>query len=1365
MNILSKIQQIDSPTLVLENKNFNNYGALTNYSSFRYKENLNSPNEVSFILHKLLDPKKNLLWDKVKDLKVLYIPELQEKFEITVSDDISNTVTKSVTGLSLAESELSQILLRNIEINTDIDFENSLYDVNFPTVFCRDINDIDEYNDIWETNEKYTIYDEDGNVDTNATTELRKDILRHASLLHRILEKASNYTIDHVDETLLECNWIRSFSIDKQYIYDVLVGDISTEFGVLFKFNSMNRTVSAYDLYNTCNECGYRGDYESVCPKCGSTDLYGQHGEDTTVFVSSDCLAPQLSRTGDPSGVKTCFYIEGGDELMTAAVAALNPSGTSYIYNFSQDMFDEMPEEMVERIESYQNDYDYAMNDKEYTLTQEYVDDYNEIVTWLSNYYEIKYPTIKNPLVGYISTSELYYNLIDIESVLQTSLLPTITTDNPTIEESLDLIEDMLKYESESGVITEGTIAVSDPENCMPPSPAPDNAVLGMVKATINTALYKPEIIESTYGMFDGLYRWIGTIRLTSLEVGEGEIPETASREYTFTVTGDVETYMKQQIQKNMARVDVSQIMNLTSLDEKTTTDEWLNWFKEQLHFYSADALTQLQTEFRTCQQIIYDLQEKLDKELSTIFGDPTKHFYDIFTERLELVDAELDKRNSDIGKLHRLYEYNYQTNLADGELIRLRTEINNSLNLQKYLEGNEEEENYYPTFCGYIREDTYTNENYISTGLNNMELMDRAKELLEVAETEAVKSANGQYSISTTLANLYAIPEFAPLAEHFKVGNWIRVEFEDTVYRLRLLSYQINFDDLTNLEVEFSTALFSSLSSSEIQDILNSAKKISGSYNAVVKQVQKTTETANDNADKINGGINSSQIPITNDDLTQDIVIDKNGIWGRAYDDVEGKYDDCQFLFVNNRLVMTNDNWKSIYTSIGKFTYTEDGEEKTGYGVLADTIVGNFILGNHLKIQNENGTLSFDNDGLHVENAEKSVCVEINPNAENIFQISKDSTNTGNYTEEVMSVDNEGNGSFKGRIESESGSIGGWGINKDSISNTTNYSYNENGTFRDGTSSLILSSNEENNALEIITAYQEWYSTGEYQETCENKIEFTKDSNIYLSSYRTSDEGGTSIGNTWINAGGIKLSGISGTGSTNFEIALDGTGISCAFENDTVFSVGVQGGVNCTSLAVNNVPVSLEGHTHPEYAQYGELINETRTWASNSFLPITGGTIDGPLTVNSTLTSPQTVNETYGGSAKQVMITGGGRFAAEANSSKRYKHDIELLSNNDLDPKKLLDLDVVQYVYNQDYLSEDDYLYGKLVPGFIAEDVAENYPVAAKYFNGKVDDWNVRIIVPAMLKLIQDLYKKVEELKLKKNITKKYDENNRVYN
>lgn len=425
-------------------------------------------------------------------------------------------------------------------------------------------------------------------------------------------------------------------------------------------------------------------------------------------------------------------------------------------------------------------------------------------------------------------------------------------------------------------------------------------------------------------------------------------------------------------------------------------------------------------------------------------------------------------------------------------------------------MEGTEGEINYWPTFCGYIREDTYTNENYISDGLNNTEIMERAKELLEAAQQEILKSSNNQYTINTTLNNLLVIPKFAPLVEHFKVGNWIRIEFEDEIYKLRLLSYQINYDDLANLDVEFSTVIYSSITSSDIRSILDSARKISGSYNSVVKQMNKTTDTANNTAENVDDGIDSTNIPITNDHLTQDIKIDKNGILGRAYDDIEDRYDDCQFLFTHNRLVMTNDGWKSIYTSLGKFTYEDEGEEKTAYGLLADTIVGNFILGKQLVIKNDNGTLTFDNDGLHVENAEKTACVEINPNADNIFQISTGyDESTKDYTKEIMYVDKNGNGHFDGEIESESGSIGGWKISADGISKSTEYYLQEDNRYQDGTSSLVLSSDGSSEyALKATYNYQEWYSTNTEKTNKENSVEISNDGYLYVREMSHSSEG-----------------------------------------------------------------------------------------------------------------------------------------------------------------------------------------------------------------------------------------------------------------
>ena len=43
----------------------------------------------------------------------------------------------------------------------------------------------------------------------------------------------------------------------------------------------------------------------------------------------------------------------------------------------------------------------------------------------------------------------------------------------------------------------------------------------------------------------------------------------------------------------------------------------------------------------------------------------------------------------------------------------------------------------HYNIFCSYRREDTYDNKNYISDGLNNAEIIQRAKEFIQIAKKE----------------------------------------------------------------------------------------------------------------------------------------------------------------------------------------------------------------------------------------------------------------------------------------------------------------------------------------------------------------------------------------------------------------------------------------------------------------------------------------------------------------------------------------------------------------------------------------------------------------------------------------------------
>lgn len=96
------------------------------------------------------------------------------------------------------------------------------------------------------------------------------------------------------------------------------------------------------------------------------------------------------------------------------------------------------------------------------------------------------------------------------------------------------------------------------------------------------------------------------------------------------------------------------------------------------------------------------------------------------------------------------------------------------------------------------------------------------------------------------------------------------------------------------------------------------------------------------------------------------------------------------------------------------------------------------------------------------------------------------------------------------------------------------------------------------------------------------------------------------------------------------------------------------------------------------------------------------------------------------------------------SSSSKRYKHDIKPLENEEMDPRRLLDLRVKQFVFNDDHPLQYADMAGKALPGFIAEEVAEIYPAAAIYKDGKVESWDERRIIPGMLALIQDQEKRI---------------------
>lgn len=895
-NIYDGNLNIEIPTLVIKKRDYENIGAFK-ASGIEYTNNFNSANELSFVVHKSVVD--DTVWDRINDYNIIYIPEYNEYFDMTVSITDENETIKNVTCTALCESELSQINLYEIEINTEADIARLDYDENYPTVFYRDLSGYEKGSEMYKK-------------------------MYNASLLHRILDKASHYSIGEIAESLKDLKTWHEFSISNTTIYEELTGEISEQYKCLFTFNAQNRTVNAYDLCNTCNSCGFRGEFTDSCPECGSEDFRGAYGEDTTIYISKDNLAASASIASNKDSLKNCFHVTGGDDIITDSVLNINPNGSNYIYYFSPEMKREMPGELVKKIDSYMDDYNYSYNQKTFSIINSAA--YNEIAQQANAMLPVeKFNLIRPEITGYKNIVKTIYESTDLHLYIQSSMFPTIVTENETLEDEI------------SKMTTENLspVSVSNVETAVLSSV--DRAVENYCKVYINTSLYKIMVKDSSMSDMDNGNRvWTGTIELT--EIADKE--NTGQASVSIDINSDLENFLKQKLQKELAKSD-QYFKQITDID--MTEDD----FKDRIKLYNIDYLQSVHNSFEDCLTIIADTAS-INKEVHDVF-------YEKYKKRIDFIDAEILSKNTWLETVKNIQE----------QLNDIRMDELKSLDFKTCLG-----EELWNVFCSYRREDDYKNENYISDNLSNSELIKKTEELLEAAKKELYKAGNMQFEVSADINNLLALPEFSEFAKNFKTGNWIHLMADDVVYPLRLLSYTINFDDLASIDVKFSTVIKTTLGQSDYTSIINSVASLSSSYPSFVQKVKNSADAFKQLEGWMQNGIDATKTKLVNDSMTQDIVIDSNGILCRAYDDIEDGYDDCQIKINRNAMYLTNDNWNSIYSAIGKYYYVDPvtKELTLAYGVLADTIVGKLIVGDKMFIGDEKGYVQITGDGINIK-------------------------------------------------------------------------------------------------------------------------------------------------------------------------------------------------------------------------------------------------------------------------------------------------------------------------------------------------------------------------------------------------------------
>lgn len=202
------------------------------------------------------------------------------------------------------------------------------------------------------------------------------------------------------------------------------------------------------------------------------------------------------------------------------------------------------------------------------------------------------------------------------------------------------------------------------------------------------------------------------------------------------------------------------------------------------------------------------------------------------------------------------------------------------------------------------------------------------------------------------------------------------------------------------------------------------------------------------------------------------------------------------------------------------------------------------------------------------------------------------------------------------------------------------------------------------------------------------------------------------------INASKINFNGLV-TANTYFKINTDG---SFAAEKGTIGNFTVTSGKITTGYA------TLSMRSHAFIFNGGlEIHTGTSTFSDGS---------DAFKVFNLS-------HVTSGG--HMVFASDGATVAYLSSSSKRYKDHIASMTLDEA--KRMLNVPVIWFKYKENYLSPEDWLNGKKMPGFYAEDIYSIFPEAAQLNEkGEPEDWNFRVLIPVMLKLIQNLYEEKEK-------------------
>lgn len=1061
-------KKIKKPKIYLCDKQLKKKGEIHPVISPVIKVNLNGADEISFSVKKNItnynNSDVNILrkkygidagnkistqYNNINDYSIV-LAEGFGYFEVSPTIVDNSNTEKRINGNSLGESELSQLQCK-LECNTELDYKTNGFT---PTIICSTEN-------------------------------------KDKSLIHRILSFAPTYVVGEVDDSIAVLQ--RTFTFDEDIIscFKKISEEINCIFDVIVERDedgSVIRKVNIYDA-QCCQDCGSRNIIGSVCQNqnCGSVNT-NQIGEDTTILISTENLSDEITLTPD-GNMKNCFIIEGGDDLVTDTIKGLSPSNTNKLYMFSDETISQWSPELKGKYNQYINTVSDLEADYAKTLELKY--DIFDLISYLQS---SRMPTVqtdkrdlKKEVEHIIEQFKKNFPMgIGIEENLSSA-----SSKNSVVLKTISIFVDkgyslkqedgnyqngkwigkLIVYESHNSEV-KATINVNEDESQIEFSTGKKVHSYFTIRFTNDCESYIKRMIALITESYEYIeededkeWQKYSLNRLYSYYCGYDTcIQELINLKKTSSLNGaksKAEDFIKLYNQKKQ---EISGYMKkienfLYYLYEYSGS--FLSWSSNTPSFQDID----YKNYAKNPDNLIYKTPEEAFRNMveyikyGTFVGDPEdkKQNTDsaLYCSNCKSTNVTLDgcpqcKRTDTIityGSLAETILENHKINSID--LETQREEIRNLCDLKKVLG-----DTLYKEFFSFVREDKYENSNFVSDGLiGNVDLINNTKELIQKAKYELSKACISQHTIS---GNVHSFVAHSALNKNdfpienvydkFRLGNFMRYFADDgKVYKLRLSSEEFSWTDSgAELNVEFTDVIrYLGGGISDLSSLIEKVGSLATTANTAKTQADKGVKISKEFQKIKDEGLQSALSNVLSA-RNIDVQIDERGILLRKYNYDLDDYDQHQMKLINRNIVMTDDSWEHAKLAIGLGRHNDE----LVYGVWADLLVGDLIVGKELVIKNKNengdSSVTIDKNGITIKNG--AICggylniisgnnqVVIDPsntsNPDYIFQVK-------NQDKIMVGIKANGEALFEGEIRTKSGTIGGWEIGEHGISHT----------------------------------------------------------------------------------------------------------------------------------------------------------------------------------------------------------------------------------------------------------------------------------------------------------------------------------------